>query len=140
MPFGDHFLQEDVVHVAQREEPEAQEKQGLLLPPVSEVVVPQSQHGEGGQHHRSQEEMPGGHVEEDGQQDERGNDANVNFFGSPKPRNSEAIRDGIHDSFTSLWLHRFTRNPSIQKEHKEKALHMGLLNQKPLNTVRQTAG
>lgn len=72
--------------------------------------------------------MPGSHSEEDRQDDEGGNDANVNFFGSSKPRNSEAIRDCIHDSFTSLRLHGFTRNPSIQKEHKEKALHRGLFN------------
>lgn len=121
MPFGNHFLQEHIVHVAQREQPEAQEEQSLLFPSVSEVVVPQSQHRKGSQNHHPQEEMPGSHTEEDGQEDERRNDANVNFFGSSKPRNSEAIRDCIHDSFTSLRLHGFTRNPPIQKAQRENA-------------------
>lgn len=80
---------------------------------MSEVVVPQGQHREGGQNHHPQEEMPGSHAEEDGQEDQRGDDADVDLSGSPKPGNSKAIRDCIHDPLTGLWLHRFTRNPSI---------------------------
>lgn len=110
MFFGDYFLQEDVVYVVQREEFEVQEKQGLFFFFVSEVVVLQSQYREGGQYYRFQEEMLGGYAEEDGQQDERGNDVNVNFFGFFKLRNSEAIRDGIYDFFISFWLYRFIRN------------------------------
>lgn len=111
--FGDHFLQEHVVHVAQREQAKAQEKESLFFASVCEVVVPEGQHGEGGEHHHTQEEVPGGHMKEDGQQDQRGQEAHVDFLGSAKPRNSEAIRNRVHDSFTSLWPQGFARNPSL---------------------------
>ena len=63
--------------------------------------------------------MPRSHSEEDRQQEEWGKEANVNFPGSPKPRNPEAVRDRIHDPFVGLGLHGLTRDPSVQREHRE---------------------
>ena len=73
--------------------------------PKQELGGPRSAEREGGggafpaggqrrlepQNHRPKEKMPGSHAEEDRQQEQWGMDANVNFLGSPKPRNPEAV-------------------------------------------------
>lgn len=62
VPAGQNLSDEQVVHVGQWEESQAQEEQSLSFFAVGEVVVPQHQHGQSRQNHYAQQEVNGSDV------------------------------------------------------------------------------
>uniref|UniRef100_A0A0E9U0L1 Uncharacterized protein n=1 Tax=Anguilla anguilla TaxID=7936 RepID=A0A0E9U0L1_ANGAN len=52
-----HLREEEVVHVAEGEKSEAEEKEASALPPVRCIVVPQHQHWQPNHHQHTQEQV-----------------------------------------------------------------------------------
>lgn len=62
IPTGTHLCEEQVVHVSQGEEGQAEEEECPSLLAVSEVVVPQNQNGQSCQNHHAEQEMKSSEV------------------------------------------------------------------------------
>jgi len=94
---GHHLPQEHVVHVAQGEEPQGEEEERPLPPPVGAVVVPQHGRGQRRQDGQTQQEVESGEVQRGGQQDQRRHQADVDLHGPPEPGDPRPVRDGAGD-------------------------------------------
>lgn len=98
MASGNHFPEEHIIHVPQREQPQAQKEESPSLSSVCEVVVPQHHHRKGCQDNKCQQEVQSCYVEEDWQQEEWWEQADIDLYGPLKPGDAEAIQDGVCNS------------------------------------------
>ncbi|CAJ0946029.1 unnamed protein product, partial [Ranitomeya imitator] len=103
-----HLLHKVIVHVAQREEGEAEEQEGLALALVRQLIIPDHQYGQRAEDHHTKENMKSRHMEGDGQQDQRGQDTQINLPGTANPRDTEAIRRSPDYPRQDLRLQRLT--------------------------------
>ncbi|KAG7225020.1 hypothetical protein INR49_014475, partial [Caranx melampygus] len=92
IPAGNHLSDEQVVHVCQREESQAEEEERPSLFTVGDVVVPQHQAGQSCQNHNAKKEVEGSKVQQDGKDDKRRDDRQFYFAGSsPQPGHTNPL-------------------------------------------------
>lgn len=82
IPIGKHLSDEQVVHVCQGEEGQAEEEEGPSFLAVGEVVVPQHQAGQSCQDHHADQEVESSDVQKDRQENKRRDDGQIHFSGS----------------------------------------------------------
>ena len=116
MASRNHLLQENIVHVAQGEQSQAQEEKSPLLPPVGEVVIPQHHGGKRCQHHQPQQEVQSCDMQEDGEQDHRRHEADVNLHGPGKPRDTAPVRNGVGDPLQRSWGQGSAGQPPVREK------------------------
>lgn len=115
IPSRKRLCDEQVVHVSQGEEGQAEEEERPTLLAVSKVVVPQYQTWQGCQNHQAEQEVESSKVQQDRKENERGDDGQVHFTGSaPQPRHTKPVCQ----NFSHLrYGFRFLRLP-LQKPDK----------------------